>query len=79
MKHISEFLLLLPYRLSSRKKMSAFFLETSNSENMDDLKGRGCTLTLLVSKNRTFFDKTHVISRFKENRNTFLGKRISGF
>ena len=27
------------------KSMSAFFLETSISENMSDLKGRGCVLT----------------------------------
>ena len=45
-KKISQIFAIFRYTLSSTKNMSAFFLETGISENVSDLKGRRCILTL---------------------------------
>ena len=55
--------------------MSSFFLATIISENMIDLKGRGCILTLMSVKIRCFYDKMCMLG-LKKIGDLFLENRM---
>ena len=58
------------------KNISSFFFRNEISEDIGDLKGRGCVFNVAVSKNKTFFAIKYIYLGSKKIASTLLENRM---